>query len=199
MISDLHRRRLEPAESLAFAEKARPLLDRLVAEHPEDTYSRIDLARCHNNIGRMRRQSGEPAEALRSFRRTVNLLEGLPELDAAQQLQPGVQPGAVHPADRRPEGDAGRPDPETLTKGDRIRRRLYGDRAVAVLRRAVRGGFLNGDVLLSDPDLAAIRGRDDFQEIVKELEKRRRGGNRAILSPRSGRQWIQPAEWAAMQ
>ena len=54
MISDLHRRRLEPAESIAFAEKARPLLERLVAEHPEDTYARIDLAKCHNNIGRMR-------------------------------------------------------------------------------------------------------------------------------------------------
>ncbi len=81
MISDLHRRRLEPAESIAFADKARPLLERLVAEHPEDTYARIDLARCHNNIGRMRQQSGEPAEALRSFQRAVDLLEGLPELE----------------------------------------------------------------------------------------------------------------------
>ena len=39
LMSDLHRRRREPAESLAFAEKARALLDRLVAEHPEGRLS----------------------------------------------------------------------------------------------------------------------------------------------------------------
>src|SRR5262249_21922657 len=40
LISDLHRRRLEPAESLAFAEKARTLLERLIEDHPEDIPSR---------------------------------------------------------------------------------------------------------------------------------------------------------------
>ena len=81
----------------------------------------------------------------------------------------------MHPDDRRQARAQGVHDPETLTKADQILRRLYADRAIAVLRRAVRGGFLNADILLSDPDLASIRGRDDFQEIVKELEKQAAG------------------------
>ncbi len=171
MMSDLHRRRLEPAESLAFAEKARPLLERLVAEHPEDTISRIDLSKSYNNIARMRQQSGEPAEALRSFQRAVDLLEGLPELDARNSYNLACNLALCIPLIGAGEGSQGVQDPEALTKDQQLRRRLYGDRAIDVLRKAVRGGFLNGDVLLSDPDLAAIRGRDDFQEIVKELEK----------------------------
>jgi eukaryotic-like serine/threonine-protein kinase len=171
MISDLHRRRLEPAESLAFAEKARPLLERLVAEHPQDTISRIDLSKSYNNIARVRQQSGQPAEALRSFRRAVDLLEGLPELDARNSYNLACNLALCIPLIGAPEGTQGVHDPEALTKDDQLRRRLYGDRAIDVLRRAVRGGFLNTDVLLSDPDLAAIRGRDDFQEIVKEIEK----------------------------
>ena len=80
-MSDLHRRRREPAEALAFAQKARTLLERLVAEHPKDVDSRIDLSKSHNNIGRLLQQTREPAEALRSFQRTVDLFESLPHLD----------------------------------------------------------------------------------------------------------------------
>ena len=81
MMSDLHRHRREPAEALAFAQKARTLLDRLVAEHPKDVDSRIDLAKTHNNIGRVLQQTGDPVEALRSFQRTVDLYESIPDLD----------------------------------------------------------------------------------------------------------------------
>ena len=76
------------------------------------------------------------------------------------------------------QGSQGVHDPEALTKGDQLRRRLYGDRAIEVLRRAVRGGSLDAEVLQSDPDLAAIRGRDDFQAIVKEVEKQAEAGRK---------------------
>jgi eukaryotic-like serine/threonine-protein kinase len=178
MMSDLHRRRREPTESLAFAEKARPLLERLVAEHLKDTISRIDLSKSYNNIARMRQQSGQPAEALRSLRRAIDLLEGLPELDARNSYSLACNLALCIPLIGAKEGSQGVQDPEVLTKDEQLRRRLYGDRAIDVLRRAVRGGFLNGDVLLSDPDLAAIRGRDDFQEIVKEVEKRAEVGRK---------------------
>jgi hypothetical protein len=62
-------------------------------------------------------------------------------------------------------------DEEALSKSDQVRRKLYGDRAIEVLRRAVRGGFVNTEILQSDPDLAALRGREDFLQIVKDLEK----------------------------
>ena len=178
LIGDLHRRRLEPAESLAFAEKARALLERLVAEHPEDTASRVNLARSYSSIGRMHQQSGEPAEALRAFQRTVNLLEGLPELDARNSYSLACNLALCIPMIGAKQGSQGAHDPEALTKGDQLRRRLYGDRAIEVLRRAVRGGSFDAEVLQSDPDLAAIRDRDDFQAIVKEVEKQAEAGRK---------------------
>ncbi|MGP0062861.1 MAG: protein kinase domain-containing protein [Isosphaeraceae bacterium] len=171
MMSDLHRRRREPAESLAFAEKARAMLDRLIAEHPEDIDSRVDLAKAYNNIGRLHQQSGEPGQALRSFQRAVDLYEGLPRLDPrnsyglACNLALGVSViGAAN-------GTQGTLDVDKLSKGDRFRREKYGDRAVQLLRRAIRGGFLKRDVLESDTDLDAIRGRADFQDLLKEVEE----------------------------
>ena len=188
LIGDLHRRRLEPAESLAFAEKARDLLKRLVTEHPEDTLSRVDLARSHNNIARMHQQSGEPAEALRSFQRTVDLLEGLPELDARNGYSLACNLALCIPMIGAKQGSQGVHDPEAVSKGDQLRRRLYGDRAMEVLRRAVRGGSFDTEVLQSDPDLAAIRDRDDFQALVKEVEKQAEAGQESSK--------IQPAERA---
>ena len=86
LMSDLHRRRLEPADSLAMAEKGRSLLERLVAEHPEDVEARTELAKSYNNIARVHQQSGETGEALRAYQRTVDLYEGLPELESGQRL-----------------------------------------------------------------------------------------------------------------
>jgi tetratricopeptide (TPR) repeat protein len=171
MLSDLHRRRGEPAESLAVAEKARDLLERLVAEHPEDTYSRIDLSKSFNNIGRMQQQSGDPAEALRSFQRAVDLLEGLPDLDARNNYNLACNLALCLPLIGAKPGSQGVDDEEALTKGDQVRRKMYGDRAIEILRRAVRGGFLNAEILRSDPDLAPIRGHEEFRQILKDLEE----------------------------
>ena len=62
-----------------------------------------------------------------------------------------------------------------MTPGDRVRRQVYGDRAIDVIRQAIRGGLRNLEIFLSDPDLAAIRGRDDFQQILQEAEKQAAG------------------------
>ena len=58
-----------------------------------------------------------------------------------------------------------------MTKDERFRRKLYGDRAVDLLRRAVKGGFADVEVLQSDTDLDPLRDRPDFQELIKTLEK----------------------------
>jgi serine/threonine protein kinase len=47
----------------------------------------------------------------------------------------------------------------------------YARRAIALLRRAVQAGFRDLPHLkTNDPDLAALRGRADFQQLVQELE-----------------------------
>lgn len=171
-ISDIYRRRQEPAESLTFAEKARPLLERLAADHPEDTVSRIDLARTYNNIGRIQQQTGWPAEALRAYQRAVDQLESLPQLETSTRYSLAANLSLCIPLFGAKPGTQGVTDEAELSASDRTRRRLYGDRAIAVLRRAVKDGFHNVEMLQSDPDLQAIRGRDDFQAIVKELRDR---------------------------
>jgi non-specific serine/threonine protein kinase/serine/threonine-protein kinase len=175
LMSDLHRRRSEPAASLAFAEKARPLLERLIAEHADDDGARIDLSHTYNNIARVRQQSAESAEALRSFQRAIDLLEALPDLDARNSYNLACNLALCLPLIGAKEGTQGVDDPEALPPGEKVRREVYGDRAIEVLRRAARGGLVNSDVLLSDPDLAAIRGRADFQQLVKEVDKQAGG------------------------
>ena len=46
--SDLHRYRREPAEAIAFAQKAKTLLERLSTRHRDDASLRIDLAKSQN-------------------------------------------------------------------------------------------------------------------------------------------------------
>lgn len=171
LLADLHRRRLDPAEALARAGQARSLLEKLRAEHPEDTASQVDLARAFNVIGRVRQQSGENAEAVRAYQRAVDLLEGLPELDARTSYILACNLSLCIPSIGAKEGTQGVNDPDTLTKGEQIRRKLYGDRAMVLLRRAVGDGEVSTEMLASDPDLAAIRLRDDFPEFVKSLRR----------------------------
>jgi serine/threonine-protein kinase len=46
----------------------------------------------------------------------------------------------------------------------------YGDRAVEALRQAVAKGYKDADHLKKDPDLDPLRGRDDFQKLLAEVE-----------------------------
>jgi tetratricopeptide (TPR) repeat protein len=45
----------------------------------------------------------------------------------------------------------------------------YADRAVALLRRAVEAGYRDAAHMRKDPDLDALRGREDFQKLLAEL------------------------------
>jgi hypothetical protein len=44
------------------------------------------------------------------------------------------------------------------------------DKAVATLRRAVTAGYNNLEELREDPDLDALRQREDFRKLVHEAE-----------------------------
>ena len=68
-------------------------------------------------------------------------------------------------------GTQGTLDADKLSKGDRFRRREVrrpGDRGPPPRHR---GGFLNPEILRSDTDLDAIRGRADFQDLIKEVDQ----------------------------
>ncbi len=55
------------------------------------------------------------------------------------------------------------------------RRRLvarYQDEAMALLREAVGAGYRGADALRKDPDFAPLRGRADFQQLLREVEEK---------------------------
>ncbi|MGD0039011.1 MAG: hypothetical protein ABSE84_01130, partial [Isosphaeraceae bacterium] len=65
------------------------------------------------------------------------------------------------------------PDDETeLSPADRLRRQVYGTRAVTALNRAVAGGFASLEVCQSDADLDSLRDRPDFQKLLKEMAEK---------------------------
>jgi hypothetical protein len=46
----------------------------------------------------------------------------------------------------------------------------YADRAMELLRQAVKAGFKNVAHMKKDTDLDMLRERDDFKKLVEELE-----------------------------
>jgi tetratricopeptide (TPR) repeat protein len=57
---------------------------------------------------------------------------------------------------------------------DQARRRWYTGQALDTLRRAVAAGFRDVKRLRSDTALESVRGRDEFRQLVAELEKKGR-------------------------
>ena len=67
-------------------------------------------------------------------------------------------------------GCAGSVGPED-TPGAKARRNRFGQRAVAILNKAVDGGFRNPSFFRTSSQLDPIRDRDDFKALIARLEK----------------------------
>jgi eukaryotic-like serine/threonine-protein kinase len=171
-ISELHGRRREPAEAIAFAHKAQTLLEKLIRQHLDNADLRIDLAKSQNTLGRLLQETGEPVAALRSFQRAVDLYESIPELDQRNCYNLACNVALSIPLIGMKNGTAKSVDISKLSKGDQLRRKRYGDRAVEALRTAAKAEFLDLDILRSDTDLDPIRDRPDFQSLMDEVEKK---------------------------
>jgi tetratricopeptide (TPR) repeat protein len=52
--------------------------------------------------------------------------------------------------------------------------RRYGDRAIALLRQTARQGVTTAHMLRSDPDLTALRAREDFRALVTEVDGKKK-------------------------
>ena len=49
-------------------------------------------------------------------------------------------------------------------------KQAYADRALELLRQAVKAGYTNADQLAKDPNLGPLRQREDFQKLLAELQ-----------------------------
>jgi serine/threonine protein kinase len=62
------------------------------------------------------------------------------------------------------------PGKKELNAEEQAQRQRYGDLAMIALRQAVEKGFNRIDLLHSSPDLAPLRSRPDFQQLLRQLE-----------------------------
>jgi hypothetical protein len=56
---------------------------------------------------------------------------------------------------------------------DRNEQAKYAERAVALLRQAVAKGYSNVHEMKNDDDLKPLRPRDDFQKLLRDMQKER--------------------------
>ena len=172
MAARLRSQQGESKTALKLAGQAQTVLERLVAEHPRELVYQVDLSRCHGFIGRLLYRSGRFTDAFHAFQRTVDLLESVPQLDPTNSYQLAANLAlCVSLIGAGPTVAA--PDDETqLSPTDRLRRQVYGTRAVAALGQAVAGGGASLDVCRSDSDLDPLRDRPDFQKLLKEMTEK---------------------------
>jgi len=169
MAGQLRSQQGETELALKLASQARTILERLVDQQPKELIFQIHLSRCHDFIGRLLSRSRRFTEALRSFQRAVDLLESFPQLDPANSYQLAVNLAlcvsliGAGPAVTPPDDEA------ELSPTDRLRRQVYGTRAVTALNRAMADGFASLELCQSDPDLDSLRDRPDFQKLLKEM------------------------------
>jgi serine/threonine protein kinase len=159
---------------LGRANVARPALERAcdfgqeyLRDDPTNPWVQQGLAYASLALGRLRREAGSDAEAGELLRRAYGLSERL----TANGAMTRYEHAAFHAlcADLAARIST-RPAEEDLDRG-----RRHAEQAVAALREAVAGGFRNAAVLESDPDLGAIRSRDDFQSVLRGLKEKTRG------------------------
>jgi tetratricopeptide (TPR) repeat protein len=169
LVGELRRNARAFDSALEAARKAQGLLDRLIREQPGDPRHPVALATTHQLIGRTLAQSRKYADALQSFQSAVDLLEGQADLDAASHYNLASTLSLAHSLIGARDGTPPPDDVEKLGMGDKIRRKLYADRAMQALRQAVADGFNRVEIFRTDPALDSLRPRDDFQKLVADL------------------------------
>jgi eukaryotic-like serine/threonine-protein kinase len=149
----------KPAEALASYKKALAIQQKLADTHPKDPHYQGDLANSVASLGAFERGDGHPASAAAFFRQAIGILErfqsrdpiDLYNLACCDAMLAGVA------ADRG----------SGMTAANAS---AAADKAMAALRDAVAAGYRNVAGIKSDPDLAVLRPRADFQQLMKELE-----------------------------
>jgi serine/threonine protein kinase len=145
------------AEALACYKKALAIEQKLADTHPRDPHYQGDLANTVASLGAFERGNGHPASAAAFFRQAIGVFERLHDpvdlynLACCNAMLAGV---AADPGSGMTAADAS----------------VAADKAMAALKGAVAAGYRNVAGIKSDPDLAVLRPRADFQQLMKELE-----------------------------
>src|SRR5262249_36091063 len=66
-------------------------------------------------------------------------------------------------------GQAVARDARLSTSEQEARAKSYADRAMGLLREAIRRGYRDTKTLTTDSDFEPLRGRPDFQQLIRDL------------------------------
>ena len=148
-------------EALLACQEALAIRQKLSEAQPALPWLQWELAISLSELGTVQRRAGQPAEAVASLRRAIALVEQLPTFTALNHYSLAcchAQLAAI-----AAETGSG------MTAEERM---AEAERAMAALRQSVTAGFSGIAKLRTDVSLDALRPREDFRKLVKELEAR---------------------------
>jgi tetratricopeptide (TPR) repeat protein len=152
-------------EGLDTAERGMKLRSDLLADQPLNIEYRSDLARSHFHLALIQVLARQQAGAIKSIAKAEELYTGIPPKGPEdiyfQACLSAMRAGLVA---------GGKPDTE-LSLAERAERLHFGDLAMARLKQARAAGYWPAGLLASDPALDSLRGRLDFQEMLRSVSK----------------------------
>lgn len=146
-----------------FADEAR-ITGQLQHPNIPATQYQSDLAYSHNNIGNLLSATGKPAEALASYEKARDILQKLADANPKIPNYRSGLAGSLYDIACL----------YAITSGKHVdkpeKAKAEADKAMDSLRKAVSAGYKDAAHMKKDTDLDSLRGRDDFQKLMAELE-----------------------------
>ena len=150
-------------EAMAWARKGNDLWKRMAADNPSVPRIQSSFFSNSRDFAFKLRESGRADEASRVMRQARVAFERSPartpanlyDLACVRALCAELPPGA---------------DRDPTFEDDPDERRRFADLAVEALSKAIDAGFKDLNLLRTDGDLKAIRGRDDVRALIAGLE-----------------------------
>jgi serine/threonine protein kinase/Tfp pilus assembly protein PilF len=179
----------KPADSLAWYQKAIDTLRPVHEQEPRAVSAKVFLRNSHWGRAQAHHRLGQYAEAVKDWDRAIDLSE-LPRQPGLRAARANSQVRARQVAEAVAEVaalTASRPNKTGLAQWNAgqwydfaciyslasgksaDRKQEYADRAMELLRNAVRAGFKDAGHMKKDTDLDPLRDREDFKKLLCEL------------------------------
>jgi tetratricopeptide (TPR) repeat protein len=158
-IGDLHADQVRWSEAMESYRRGLTIFQKLAEAEPSVTQHHSGVMTSLSRLGKAYRSLHRPADAVAAFRQAAAVLERLPNLTPAHRFNLACYRGLL--ADMAGDSSSGL----TVDEG-----RAFADQAMDALRQAVAGGYRDVAQVRDSTDLAPLRPRSDFQQLMKELE-----------------------------
>ena len=134
---------------------------KLAFENPAVPSLKGELHQAFMDLASYQRELNLTVEADRSFKAAQEVLENIDRTTPAEMFDLAIVYGALSlPMDGSVE----------LSEKDQAERQRYADLAMETIAEAVKNGFSDVKAMKSHKSFAALRDRDDFQVLFKELQ-----------------------------